>query len=128
MRASYTASYCYEGAVKAILANNRMYLYTGQALRRAGLGDAQAARLGAWAQQLHAAVERMANVKEYRCAPRWHDHRFQAAAVALLCACAASQLQTCPVGCCGFISGSCLSDARTAGKAGSPAMSTGVCV
>jgi len=39
-----------------------------QALRRAGLGDAQAAGLAAWAQQLHAAVERMANVKEYRCA------------------------------------------------------------
>ncbi len=39
-----------------------------QALRRAGLGDAQAAGLAAWGQQLHAAVERMANVKEYRCA------------------------------------------------------------
>ncbi|KAK9846324.1 hypothetical protein WJX81_001504 [Elliptochloris bilobata] len=37
-----------------------------EALRRVGLGDAQAAQLAAWAQQLHAAVERMANVKEYR--------------------------------------------------------------
>ena len=48
-------------------------LYIVQALRRAGLGNAQAAQLGAWAQQLHAAVERMANVKEYRCAARWRE-------------------------------------------------------
>jgi hypothetical protein len=39
-----------------------------QALRKAGLGDANLAQLAAWNMQLQAAFERMANIKEYRCA------------------------------------------------------------
>ena len=85
-----------------------------QALRRAGLGDAQAAQLAAWAQQLHAAVERMANVKEYRCAaPR---RKSVPAAVWLQCTHAKRHdLQRCLVGHEGHISSSC-TEAYTAGR------------
>ena len=38
-----------------------------QALRKAGLGDANLVQLACWNEQLQAAFERMANVKEYRC-------------------------------------------------------------
>ena len=37
-----------------------------QALRKAGLGDANLAQLAEWHLQLQAAFERMANIKEYR--------------------------------------------------------------